>query len=126
MTSNTRIEQLIAGLLAVAAAGATGCYRTAIRSPQAMAAGPEYQDRQWFTMAGLVNLSDPAGHQCPAGVASATSRMAAADIVIEGLLAVGGGVLGVSVCNLPTNDAVATNATRWPSCGTKSPGAVQT
>jgi hypothetical protein len=76
----------------------SGCYTTKVYTPAA-AVGPEHRDRQWFTLGGLVSLSDPAGQQCPGGVARAESELAVVDILINVGLAVVGGVAGVAACS---------------------------
>lgn len=39
----------------------TGCYTTRVGRETD---GPYYEHRQWFTLAGLAQLSDPAGQEC--------------------------------------------------------------
>lgn len=74
-----------------------GCYTTQIYTP-APAEDVVHDDRQWFFLAGLVDLSDPAGDECEAGVA----RMESEFDVIDGLIFVGlsaaGGVVGGFAC----------------------------
>jgi hypothetical protein len=76
----------------------TGCYTTKVYTPTP-ASGPELQDRQWFTIGGLVPLSDPTGQQCPGGVSRAESKLAFVDVLINIGLAVVGGVAGVAICS---------------------------
>jgi len=76
----------------------SGCYTTKVYTP-APAHGPELQDRQWFTIGGLVPLSDPTGEQCPSGVSRAESKLAVVDVLINVGLAVVGGVAGVAICS---------------------------
>lgn len=76
----------------------SGCYTTKVYTP-APAYGPEIQDRQWFTLGGLVPLSDPTGQQCPGGVSRAESKLAVVDVLINVGLAVVGGVAGAAICN---------------------------
>jgi hypothetical protein len=75
-----------------------GCYTTKIYTG-AIAAGPEMADRQWFTIGGLVPLSDPTGQACPAGLARAESQLAGFDILINIGLAIAGGVAGTLACS---------------------------
>jgi hypothetical protein len=84
-----------------------GCYRTSVRAVQATPVGPEMEERQWFTVAGLVRLSDPVSAECgPGGLAYAESRMGVMDIVINVALAAGGSILGMVVCD-ETDDPTA-------------------
>jgi hypothetical protein len=76
----------------------SGCYTTKVYTP-APASGPEFQDRQWFTVGGLVPLSDPTGQQCTEGVSKAESKLAVVDVLIDIGLAVAGGVAGIAICN---------------------------
>jgi len=76
----------------------SGCFTTKVYTP-APASGPELRDRQWFTIGGLVPLSDPTGQQCPGGVSRAESKVAFVDVLINIGLAVVGGVAGVAICS---------------------------
>jgi hypothetical protein len=76
----------------------SGCYTTKVYTPAAVH-GPELQDRQWFTIGGLVPLSDPTGQQCTGGVSRAESKLAVVDVLINVGLAVVGGVAGVAICS---------------------------
>jgi hypothetical protein len=76
----------------------SGCYTTKVYTP-APASGPEFRERQWFTLGGLASLSDPTGQQCPSGVARAESELAVVDVLINVGLAVVGGVAGAAICN---------------------------
>jgi hypothetical protein len=76
----------------------SGCYTTKVYTP-APSHGPELQDRQWFTIGGLVPLSDPTGEQCPGGVSKAESKLAVVDVLINVGLAVVGGVAGAALCS---------------------------
>ena len=82
-----------------------GCYTTKIYTG-AIAAGPEMADRQWFTIGGLVPLSEPAGQACPGGLARAESQLAGFDILINIGLAIAGGVAGAAACS-GSDDAAA-------------------
>ncbi|GMU07104.1 hypothetical protein [Corallococcus caeni] len=77
--------------------GQTGCYRTSIVTNLR----PEptvHQDRQWFTVAGLVPVSSPPGSECKNGVAWAQSRATVSDFLIQAGLAVAGAFIGSAVC----------------------------
>lgn len=78
---------------------ASGCYRTSIQTGLPPA-GPAIESRQWFTVGGLVELSDPTQAACPGGrIASAESRLSGVDILINvGLTALGAGV-GAAACD---------------------------
>jgi hypothetical protein len=93
----------------------SGCYTTKVYTP-APAHGPELQDRQWFTIGGLVPLSDPAGQECPGGVARAESKLAFVDVLINVGLAVAGGVAGAVICSKSDGDRSA--------CGSAGAGLV--
>jgi hypothetical protein len=56
-------------------------------------------DRQWFTLGGLVPLSEPAGRECAYGLSSAQSELGGVDILINVGLVVGGALLGSATCN---------------------------
>src|SRR5687767_10680281 len=58
-----------------------GCYTTKVYTPAA-AQGPEASDRQWFTIGGLVPLSEPTGQECPGGLSKAESKLGGVDILI--------------------------------------------
>ena len=113
---NAAIQQASVVLSAVVLlTSATGCYRTRTAT-MARPTTPEYEQRQWFLIAGLVPLSSAGGSECGgAGMATSDSRLGGWDIVINVGLAVAGGLLGASVCSLPDN---ATNAeqTAYGSC----------
>lgn len=79
--------------------GSVGCYETVVRTPGARATGPTHQDRQWFTLGGLVRLSPPTGEQCDVrGIAHATSSLGVMDFFIDAGLALLGGAVGASAC----------------------------
>ena len=83
---------------------AGGCYTTKVAAPQSVP-GPHYEDRQWFTIGGLVPLSPPAGQQCPSGLAMVESQFSAVDVLIYLGLAVAGGLGGAVACS--SGDATA-------------------
>ena len=80
--------------------GLTGCFQTKVHSPQASRSGQTHQDRQWFTLGGLIGISSPAGSECgTAGVARSESKFGGTDILIDVGLSIVGGVLGTAACN---------------------------
>ncbi|WP_148273368.1 hypothetical protein [Stigmatella aurantiaca] len=101
------------GRVAVAVAmlmSQAGCYHTSIvtdRTPESRS----YSDRQWFTIAGLVPLSSPAGRECRDGLARAESEMSGADWLINIGLGVVGAVAGAAICRDESNS-------RQTSCAT--------
>jgi hypothetical protein len=95
-------EIMRASSTALLLVAATGCFTTVIRPPGAVVGGPTYNDRQWFTLAGLVPLSSPAGYECgSAGLSYAESSQSFVDVLLNIGLAVGGGLIGAAVCPLP-------------------------
>ena len=79
---------------------AGGCYRTKVQAAGTGASGPTHQERQWFTIAGLVSLSDAAGAECgPSGIARSESLMSGTDILINVGLTVLGGLAGSAACD---------------------------
>lgn len=86
-------------VLVMAAALTTGCYKTVVRSQAEPEPGPTHRARQWFTVGGLVSLSDPAGEECENGIARAESRMAPTDILINVGLGLAGSLMGAAVCD---------------------------
>ena len=73
-----------------------GCYTT--RAVSQTRPGPEYSDRQWFTIAGLVPLSPPAGRECERGLSSVESKLSFTDWIINVGLGLAGGVVGYLAC----------------------------
>jgi len=107
---------------AVAVTGAVlmsqaGCYHTSIVTDRAPG-GREYSDRQWFTIAGLVPLSSPAGGECPNGLARAESELSGTDWLINIGLGVAGAFAGAAICKDESDERVsscaATGATLIP------------
>ncbi|MDC0707234.1 hypothetical protein POL68_02010 [Stigmatella sp. ncwal1] len=87
---------VVAAAVAMLASQA-GCYHTSIvtdRAPESR----QYSDRQWFTIAGVVPLSSPAGRECRNGLARAESEMSGADWLINIGLGVAGAVAGAAIC----------------------------
>ncbi|OJT17377.1 hypothetical protein BO221_45500 [Archangium sp. Cb G35] len=89
----------------------TACYNTRIVT-RAPPEGPAYTDRQWFTIGGLANLSQPAGQYCQDGVSWAESKLSGTDWLITVGLTVAGGIAGTLAC-ANTGDALAQTG-----CGT--------
>ena len=83
---------------ATAAAAAPGCYTTEIRT-NLPAEDHVHEDRQWFLIGGLVDLSDPAAANCPEGIAWAESEASGIDIVIGVGLTIAGGLVGTAACS---------------------------
>lgn len=85
------------------AAMSVGCYQTVVQTAPLSATAPIHQDRQWFTVGGLVGLSPPAGEECAGrGINYSSSRMGGMDFLINVGLGLAGGLIGISVCD--TND----------------------
>ena len=93
----------------------SGCFNTRVVTG-APSDGIMHNARQWFTVGGLVPLSDPAGPECAdRGLARAESRLDVVDALISIGIGVAGGLLGVAVCPLganPTTD----DARSYGSC----------
>lgn len=103
MARNARSRGPVA-LALVAASTMSACYTTKINTQVGgVPTGPEFEKRQWFTLAGLVPLSGETGHECAGGVATATSRQSATDILIDIGLSLAGFLVAGSACTLPDN-----------------------
>jgi len=86
--------------VALVLASQTACYTTKIvtdRAPDTRSRS--HTDRQWFTIGGLVPLSEAAGRECEHGLASAESQLSGTDILINIGLAVAGGLVGSAACS---------------------------
>jgi hypothetical protein len=92
-----------------------GCYTTKVVAPQATP-GRQYDDRQWFTIGGLVPLSSPAGQQCSGGLATAESRFSGGDFLINIALGLAGGLAGAFACGNSTDPDI--DAAVRTSCAT--------
>jgi hypothetical protein len=90
--------------LAVSSVLLAGCYTTKVYTPRPPA-GPELMQRQWFTIGGLVSLSDPTGFECPGGLSRAESEFGGVDILINIGLAIVGGIGGAVACQNSDDDA---------------------
>ena len=106
----TRTTRLL--LLAVCVLTATGCYTTHTVFPGAPGAilGPERTERQWFTIAGLVNLSSPTEVNCPNGLAVVDSEQSFVDGLISVGLSVGGMLLASAACTEGADPATCSGA----------------
>ncbi|RKH60471.1 hypothetical protein [Corallococcus aberystwythensis] len=92
-----RKAHAVAASMAALMLGQTGCYRTSIVTN--LRPEPKvHQDRQWFTVAGLVPVSSPPGSECKNGIAWAQSRATVSDVLIQAGLAVAGAFIGSAVC----------------------------
>ncbi|NOK34884.1 hypothetical protein HMI49_16920 [Corallococcus exercitus] len=92
-----RKAHAVAASMAALMLGQTGCYRTSIVTnlrPESTV----HEDRQWFTVAGLVPVSKPPGSECKNGVAWAQSRATVSDFFIQAGLIVAGALVGSAVC----------------------------
>ena len=85
-------------VLLVTATLSSACYTTKVYTG-APAEPTIHDDRQWFLLAGLINLSDPAGEECSAGVAKSESEYTVADALIQIGLAIIGGTAGYFACD---------------------------
>jgi hypothetical protein len=85
---------------------AAGCYRTTIRTGRP-GDGAVHSDRQWFTLAGLVRLSDPDGGECAGGLARADSRYSFTDVLINFGLFTAGYLGGSLACRGDEGDEAA-------------------
>ncbi|MCI0570071.1 MAG: hypothetical protein L0Y66_04905 [Myxococcaceae bacterium] len=105
-------KQWSASVLAlVVLLGQSGCYTTRVVAP-GVTEGQDFEDRQWFTLGGLVRISDPGGRQCPGGYARAESELSFVDFLISAGVALGGGLLGAVACaGRPDSQAIAACAT---------------
>jgi hypothetical protein len=77
-----------------------GCFHTKTLS-QARPTYAEHEARQWFTIGGLVPLSQPAGEEeCgPKGLAYSDSRMSGTDVLINIGIMFGSVLVASSVCD---------------------------
>lgn len=97
----------------IAATLLAGCFTTQIQTGEQRAFSPIASDRQWFTLGGLVQLSDAAGKECQKGVSWAESGQKATDILISIGMSVAGALVASAACKLPdnpTDDEEATHA----------------
>jgi hypothetical protein len=80
-----------------------GCFTTQLHTGQQQSFAPVKNDRQWFTLGGLVQLSGAAGQECKNGVSWAESGQKTTDILISIGLTVAGAVAAGAACKLPDN-----------------------
>jgi hypothetical protein len=79
---------------------ATGCYATEIRSGTSRPGAATHQHRQWFTVGGLVSLSEPVGDECDdAGTSYARSEVGFVDILLNVAIGVGSTAAGLAICD---------------------------
>jgi hypothetical protein len=90
-------------LAALLALGTTGCFTTKIYTPAAPY-GQVQREQQWFTVGGLVPLSDPMGKECQGGLARAESTFGGMDILLNVGLAAVGGIIGAAACKDKSDD----------------------
>lgn len=95
---NTRTVLVLLATVVLVANG-LGCYTTRVNTPADRSASATHEERQWFTVGGLVGLSDPAGEDCQHGLGKAQSKMAGMDILINIGLSVGGYIAGSVGCS---------------------------
>ncbi|MBN8230904.1 hypothetical protein JYK02_25635 [Corallococcus macrosporus] len=92
-----RKAHAVAAAMAALMLGQTGCFRTNIVTN--LRPEPKvHEDRQWFTVAGLVPVSQPPGSECKNGIAWAQSRVTPGDFFIQAGLIVAGALVGSAVC----------------------------
>jgi hypothetical protein len=91
---NRFVSSIMTGALLLAG---QGCYKTVVRSEAPMA-GPLHEKGQWFSLAGLVALSRPAGKECPHGLSFAESEMGGTDILFNIAVSAVGIALGAGAC----------------------------
>jgi hypothetical protein len=90
--------------IAVLALLLAGCFSTSVHAPGTILAGPEYSTRQWFTLGGLVGLSDAGGQECQK-IAYAKSEAAAIDVLLGVGIGIVGAMIGSGMCEKDGEDA---------------------
>ena len=85
---NGRLASALAACLGLAVAG---CYQTQLSVASARPDAEVHEARQWFTVGGLVRISDPTGTQCgSSGASYVASGQSGTDVgVIVGLSLLG-------------------------------------
>lgn len=79
----------------------SGCFTTKVASggrPE-LGSQAEHEDRQLFTLGGLVPLSSAAGKECQKGIATTESSLGGVDILVNIGLGVAGFLAGAYACN---------------------------
>jgi hypothetical protein len=109
MTPTRSFLAPLAALHLVAALLPAGCYRTTIRTGRA-GDGATHSGRQWFTLAGLVPLSDADGRECAGGLARADSKYSFTDVLINFGLFTAGYLGGSLACRGDDSDEAACGA----------------
>ena len=81
---------------------ATGCYGTEIRSGSARPGAATHHHRQWFTVGGLVSLSEPAGDEWATRPARPTpaASSGSSDILLNVAIGVGSTAAGLAILRL--------------------------
>ncbi len=93
----------------------SSCFATQLQTGQERAYSEIHSDRQWFTLAGLVQLSEPAGSECSKGASYAKSSQSVTDVLIGIGLAVAGRLAAGTVCTLPAS-ATDSDLTTYALC----------
>ena len=82
-----------------------GCFTTRVQV-QGVQPSKEYTDRQWFTVGGLVRISDAEETTCPAGgLAYSESQISVPDFFIGLGIALLGGITSVAICHDQSREA---------------------
>ena len=89
-----RKAHAVAASMAALLLGQTGCYRTSIVTNLRPEEGRPHTDRQWFTVAGLVDFSKTPGSESTNVVDWAQSRELPKEYLIEAGLVVAGSLIG--------------------------------
>jgi hypothetical protein len=76
---------------------ASGCFTTRIGTEDL--ARERYEHRQWFTVFGLVPVTEPAGEECPNGLSYAESSYDATDFLIDLGVGVIAGIVASQECS---------------------------
>lgn len=107
MTIESPCRALRCVALAAVLAPLAGCYATRAEVTRANQSYlPREEARQWFGLNGLVPLSDPAGRQCPVGLARVEAQQSPVDLAIGVGLSLAGAVLGAAACSSDPTAAV--------------------
>lgn len=96
----TRTSALLP-LAALLGLSLSGCFTTQVQSGQQRTFAPVSTDRQWFTLGGLVQLSDAAGQECRSGLSYVESGYSGTDVLIGIGAAVLGNLAASAMCTLP-------------------------
>jgi hypothetical protein len=80
-----------------------GCHSTKVTTGGEIPRSMQYMDRQWFTIAGLVPLSKPAG-KCAYGIRASTSQMSGTDFLIDLAMSITGVLTICDYADLKSTD----------------------